>query len=462
MMKILFYADPARIYDMFLPSVTVLRDHLFNFCGKALLASGKVELKAVVPEIAGWQAAETDGVGGIDLLPMRLGELRDIFPDCKSLDAMQQAFFRDELDELQRTRLSDWFRRRLGDWQPDIVIAFPTQTAPLRKLFPAALCLTMENGIFSRFPGPRMLRFEPVDFLNGFLNRYRAGIWNWPITDEKRAAVERFRSRLTEALIGICPYKDELEQLRTRFAHLVLCPVPAGNFYGEAAFDDQFVWLSDLMGRIPKDIGVIVTFHDNVTSQLNAQTIRFFQSRYENLLTFEPKGLVPGSVAFFPFVDAILNCETMTGAQGMLVCPRIVSLDKTYSGWMADAAGVDALADVLARPAADRAPLIYWYMTHFAVGEHRFDDPEWYFGYFQGLLERYRAKGIAFDLFAESESFETVAELVLNAIRRNTEDSTRRMSICRRCRKSVLMLLARWFRRLSKTCERHSGPKRFS
>ena len=458
MVKILFYADPARIYDMFLPSVTVLRDHLFNFCGKALQASGQVEMKAVVSEIAGWQA--TDGIDGIELLPMRIEELRDLFPDCKSLDAMQRAFFCDGLDGRQLARLEGWLKNRLGDWQPDIVIAFPTQTAPLRKIFPAALCLTMENGIFSRHPGPRMLRFEPVDFMNGFLNRYRAEIWNYPITEENRVAVERFRRQLTEALSRVCPYKKELEQLRTQFAHLVLCPVPAGNFYGEAAFDDQFVWLADLMGRIPKEIGVIVTFHDNVSAQLNAKTIRFFQSRYKNLLVFDPKGLLAGSAVFFPFVDAILNCETMTGAQGMLVCPRIVSLDKTYSGWMADATGADSLADVLARPVADRVPLVYWYLTHFTVGENRFDDPTWYLGYFQGLLERYRANGITFDLFVENESFETVAGVVMNAIRRNTEDSIGRMSICSRCRRSVLRRLARWFRRLSKTCERHSGQKK--
>lgn len=459
MTKLLFYADPARIYDMFLPSLTVMRDHLCNFCGKALLASGKFELKAVVPEIAGWQAAEAGGIGGIELRPMPLEDLRDVFPGCKSLDAMQRAFFRDELDERQRTRLADWFGRWLGDWQPDIVIAFPTQTAPLRKVFPAALCLTMENGIFSRYPWPRMLRFEPVDFMNGFLNRYRAEIWNYPITEENRAAVARFRSQLTELLRGVCPHRDELEELRTRFAHLVLCPVPAGNFYGEAAFDDQFVWLSGLMGRIPRDVGVIVTFHDNVSAQLNARTIRFFKSKYENLLTFETRGLSLGSAVFYPFVDAILNCETMTGAQGMLVCPRIVSLDKSYSTWMADATGVDSLADVLARPAADRVPLIYWYLTHFTVGENRFNDSAWYLGYFQGLLERYREKGVTFDLFAANEDVESVANCILETFNRNLEGFERQREHCRRCRKSLWGRLACGLLRLSERCERLSGQK---
>ena len=43
-MKILIYADPSCLYDVFLPSIQVMRDHLLRFCGRALLASGKVEI----------------------------------------------------------------------------------------------------------------------------------------------------------------------------------------------------------------------------------------------------------------------------------------------------------------------------------------------------------------------------------------------------------------------------------
>ena len=63
-MKILIYADPSCLYDVFLPSIQVMRDHLLRFCGRALLASGKVEIRAVVSEITRWQAGGADELEG--------------------------------------------------------------------------------------------------------------------------------------------------------------------------------------------------------------------------------------------------------------------------------------------------------------------------------------------------------------------------------------------------------------
>ena len=364
-MKILIYADPSCLYDVFLPSIQVMRDHLLRFCGRALFASGKVEIRAVVSEITRWQADGTDELEGIGLIEFPYADLCRIFPDCRSLDALQLAFFKGRPDDTQKRALADWFARRLGTWQPDVVLVFPTQPTLLREIFPQALCLTMENGIFSRFPFPRSLRFEPVDFMNGFPNRYREQIRNFQIGPEEREAVRAFCHRLTELLVGLCPRCAELEALRSRFRHLVLCPVPASNRYEEAAKDDQILWLMEVMEGVPSDIGVLITFHDNVDSQLNERTVAFLRARYPNLVAFDVGRRSLPSAFYFPFVDAILNCETMTGTQGMLVCPRIIALDRTYSAWMADGIGLASLPDVLARPAPDRSAMIYWYLTHF-------------------------------------------------------------------------------------------------
>ena len=417
-MKILIYADPSCLYDVFLPSIQVMRDHLLRFCGRALLASGKVEIRAVVSEITRWQAGGADELEGIGLIEFSYADLCRIFSGCRSLDAMQLAFFNAQADDSQKRALADWFARRLGTWQPDVVLVFPTQPTLLREIFPQALCLTMENGIFSRFPFPRSLRFEPVDFMNGFPNRYREQIRNFQIGPEEREAVRAFCHRLTELLVGLCPRCAELEALRSRFRHLVLCPVPASNRYEEAAKDDQILWLMEVMEGVPSDIGVLITFHDNVDSQLNERTVAFLRARYPNLVAFDVGRRSLPSAFYFPFVDAILNCETMTGTQGMLVCPRIIALDRTYSAWMADGVGLASLPDVLARPAPDRSAMIYWYLTHFTVMEGRFDDADWYYGFLSGLLERYRRDGVTFGLFARTEAFSTVADQVLGSCER--------------------------------------------
>ena len=299
-MKILIYADPSCLYDVFLPSIQVMRDHLLRFCGRALLASGKVEIRAVVSEITRWQAGGADELEGIGLIEFSYADLCRIFSGCRSLDAMQLAFFNAQADDSQKRALADWFARRLGTWQPDVVLVFPTQPTLLREIFPQALCLTMENGIFSRFPFPRSLRFEPVDFMNGFPNRYREQIRNFQIGPEEREAVRAFCHRLTELLVGLCPRCAELEALRSRFRHLVLCPVPASNRYEEAAKDDQILWLMEVMEGVPSDIGVLITFHDNVDSQLNERTVAFLRARYPNMVAFDVGRRSLPSAFYFP------------------------------------------------------------------------------------------------------------------------------------------------------------------
>lgn len=417
MMKVLFYADPARLYDSFCPSWTVLRDHLFRFCGKALLASGQVEVKAVVSEIARWQAKRGEPEPGLDLIEMSDADLRRTFPDCKSLSAMVLAFFHGKLDDGQMHVLADWFAVRLKGWSPDIVIAYPTQTLPLQRIFPKAFCLTMENGLFSRYPFRRTLRFDPIGFLHGFPRRFRDEIWNFPVDDGRRRAVREFRDGLCARVRDCCPVKPWWAELRRRFRHLVLCPVPSANPYGESSFDDQFLWLSDVMERVPQDVGVVITFHDSVGSQLNATLLEYFKAKHPNLIVYRFDDAISSqSLWVFPFVDAVLNCDSMTGLLGMLFGARVVALDRTYSGWFADGEGIDALPGVLAREPKDRTGMIYWLMTHFTVTEDRFDDATWYFSYFRDKLEAFRRDGVTFGLFGEVESFDVVAGFVLKSL----------------------------------------------
>lgn len=463
-MKILFYASPTRLFEDYARSVDVLRDHLWLFCGEALHRSGEVELKAIVSEIAAWQNASENLLAGIDVIPLPFDVLRRVFPGARSLTQMHLDYFLDELTDEGRAILARELRSRLSDWEPDIVIAYPTNFWPLRRIFPGALCLTMENGMFSRPPFPRALRFEPVEFRNGFLNRYRDEIRGFSVTPRERAAVKRLRDGLRELLTKACPVdiRAELGRAKSRFRHLVLCPVPTGNFCGEAAWDDQFLWLTDVMERVPPDVGVIVTFHDEVGSQLNFRTFGYFQSRFPNLLAFGTREWRPLSHIFFPFVDAILNCETMTGTLGMLICPRIVSLDRSYSAWMADACGLESLGIVLDRPGLDRTGMICWYLTRFNVYARHFGDSAWYVGYFQRLIAAFSEYGISFDLLGQLEDVGEVVDYLLDFVRSQFEEmrlASERERYSRRClygkvANRLRKLMTHWRRMAEKRAEK--------
>lgn len=451
MIRLLFYVDPALLFEQFVSTATVLNDHLLQFCGEALKKSGKFELKAVVSEIGKWEQESGQGPFGLELVVIPMERLRAALGGLKSLDAMRQAFFTDALDEAARIRFATLLEETLGGWKPDIILSYPTAFTPLQRVFPEALCLVMENGLFSRFPFPRALRFDSVGFLHGFPNRHAEEIRNFPVTDSQREQVSSFRSQLNALIDRYNPYLREIGEMRRRYRRLVLCPVPVANFYGEAAFDDQYVWLTNLMERMPRDIGVIATFHDSLSAQLNARTSGYFASRYPNLVFFQRPGVGVASFWFFPHVDAILNCETMTGLQGLLSGPRVISLDRSYSDWFSQGRGIESLEAALDVPPEDRDGLIFWTMTRFMVFARRFDDADWYANYFANKLSRYRAGETGFDFYDKIEDFGEVAEWLLLEAEENLkkEESRRRalrQSVLRKVGKRIVKV-GEWFLR---------------
>lgn len=423
-MKILFYVDPAKLFDSYSYSVAVLHDHLLRFCGSALLRSEKVELKAIVSEVAVSQNRATGILGSLDVRPFPYGDLRRVFPDGRSLADFSLRNFRGDLTDDEQARFSAVVRGILGDWEPDIVISFPANFGPVRRTFPKALCLVMENGVFSRAPLPRTLRFDALGLMHGFPNRYAREIFDTPLDEGQRRKVAEFVAGIRDRVSRASPWAGELAEARARYRHLLLCPVPYGNFYGEAAYDDQFLWLEDVLERVPADCGVVITFHGDISAQVNGRTIGYFRERHPNLLAFESDDPVRSqSLWFFPFVDAILNCETMTGLLGSIFGPKVVALDRTYSGWFADGIGLESLPQALSSSGRDRAGLIHWLMTHFTVYENRFDDPDWYCRYFEDKLARYRRSGVGFGLYGQIEDFGAVADDILSRLDRPFEST---------------------------------------
>lgn len=412
-MKILFYADPTRCWESFSRSADVLADHLVNFFGAALLASGQAEIKAVVSDVTAEQGRGDARFAGIELIPFDEADLRRVFPDCRSLDAMTLAFFRDELTPAGRDAFRSILVERLRGWTPDVIVAYPTNFGPLRTVFPDALCLIEENGIVSRSPFPRSLRFESVSFMNGFANAHASELRALRATSAERAELVRLRDGLRRILGSVNPHRAEMEAIRGRFRRLVLAPVPASNFYGESEWDDQVLWLRDVLAHVPSDVGVIATFHDNVGAQLNGRLADVLRARHPNLIAKCGGGYENQSVWLMPYVDAVLNCESMTGFLGLLLGVRMIALDRSYSGWAAESAGIGSVAETLERPPQDFDGLVVWLLTRFTVFERRFGDGDWYVRWFADKLAAFRRGDTGLGLYGQGEELKDVVDFLL-------------------------------------------------
>lgn len=418
-MKILLYQEPTTTTDIPYPESKVCKEHLYDWLAKYLITFEDVEVMTVVSELTYIQNQQFHDIDILKPICFKDEYLTQIFPNCLSIQEMFLKIFNSDLSDEEYTKFQEIIKKILPDFEPDIVIDFQIHNDLLKKAYPNALHLLVENGLFSRPPFPRSLRYEPIHFLNGFLNKYENEIRNFSISEQQRESFCNFKRDVRKIIDDNNPLKDALKELKTKYRYLLLCPIPADNLYKETKYDDQYLYLLDILNKIPNDIGLIITFHDSCTSQLNTGIINTLQQKYKNLIYFPVKcnSYISHSLYFFEYCDAIINMHTMTGTQSMLWDLKVISLDRRYSKWFCDKQGLDNLDEFLSEPQKDKTNIIYWYMTHFSVYTHCTQKPNWYYNYFKNKLDSYRKNGITFNLFEQTEDFEEISKYILDYLK---------------------------------------------
>ena len=426
-MKILLYYEPSMFGDGFLgtSSYKMIVDHLLGFTAKCLIGRPEVEFRTVVSEAAAFRNAETHALDPLNPVVVTDDEVFAVADGGSTMQALFFKMFHQRLSAEEERRYVGLIRRKLGAWEPDVIVTFPVHNDYLKRIYPRALVLNNENGMLSRKPFPRCLRYETMGYVRSFTNAYAREIGAFPVPDRMAGRVEEFRRAVQAAVDRInVMQRNFMSEQRRRFRHLVLLPVIWGNEYEECEYDDDFSFFNGVLSSLPRDIGVVVTRHDNTGGKLNDNTLPYVREKFPNVIF--PTDCESGigeyssqSLNYFGSVDAVLNCMTTTGLQATLWNTRVIALDRHYSHWFADSIGLGGLEDTLSRPVRDRTSLLYWYFTHYAVFTHRYEDGDWMYRFLSEKLEHFRAHGVTFDLFGRIEDFGEIADRVI----RHVEDS---------------------------------------
>ncbi len=425
-MNILLYYEVSVFTDGFsgFPSIEGIKYHLDKYCGSALLKNKDVDIKMIIPEICSFYNSKNHVLDKFNPITIYDNELLKCYDNKYTFGKIWQKVFLDNLTDTERENCAKLFKSKLGDWVPDLIITFPTNNRSLDKAFPNALQVNNENGIFSRYPFMRTLRFEPLGYVSNFTNKFVDKIKNYTITDEENAKVDNFRTQIIELIEKYNPYKKQIAKLKKKFKYLVLLPIITDNFSEEANCDDSFLYLDSVLQKIPEHIGVIITKHDGIQDMLNDRVLDYLQSKYKNLITIDRNILVDNkrkptsmSLPFFNHVDAVINCYSSTGLQACLWNTRIIANDKLYSHWFADKIGLDNIDDFLRTPVKNKNAMLHWYLTHFVVYEDKFNDNEWYYNYFKTKIEKYRKEGITFDFFDKTRDFNEISEYIISYVK---------------------------------------------
>ena len=267
----------------------------------------------------------------------------------------------------------------------DIIVSF-APVPYLKEIYPKALVLNYEFGIFSREPFPLTFFLDPVG-PGGYSYIKENGlkvIEDINLSDKEKKDFANFKKKIKEIVLKNNPFKEKIKKLREKYKYIILLPLQGSNFYlfnPQKDYKTQFEYLEDVLISLDKyeDIGIIVTEHpgEKVLNQVN---LDYFKENYSNFIFFENiEGYQGISQLILPFIDAVINVSSTIAYHTLLWGKKLVTIGKTHLVEFSDSSNLEDIKQVLENESnfENREKLFYWLIMNYIIPEEYIKNEEW-------------------------------------------------------------------------------------
>lgn len=267
----------------------------------------------------------------------------------------------------------------------DIIITF-SPIPYLEEIYPKALILHYEYGMFSRKPFPTTYYLDPIGiggyaYLDKFFNTINE---SFKFDERDKKIWNDFLNEVNKLILSNNPFKEEIEQLKTKYDKIILLPLQFNNHYlfdFQINYKSQFEYLEDVLIKTSKfsNIGILVTQHPS-NNFLNLENLKYFRSRYSNFIYLDKTNDYSSvSPLLVPFVDGIITVSTAVGYYALLWNKKLITLGKNYLEKFSDSSDLSQLDVVLSEKLnnEDKNKIIYWLLTHYFIPENYIKNSEW-------------------------------------------------------------------------------------
>ena len=278
-------------------------------------------------------------------------------------------------------------KKTLGnDYLPDVVISFSTSPF-FHKIYPSALLLYHEYGMFSRAPYPETFYLDPCGMTSrNFPAVHAAQINAIPAAKPFIDELGKYRAAICESLCSNELLDAYFKGIRRCFRKMLLLPMGYEGFADARVnfpYQTQFEFVEHVLANTPKDVAVILTQHPHVRA-FSDETISslkmlngnlFHEPWYSNVSCF--------SQIAIPYCDACITQSSSLGYQAIFHNKLFFSVGGFCEG-IADAHSVQEIPAALEQSPITRDNFLVWMLrNHIADVE---DLPD----YLQGLLTAWR------------------------------------------------------------------------
>lgn len=283
-----------------------------------------------------------------------------------------------------RDVFSEYLKRLLGAWKPDVILSF-SPVPFLQRLFPEARVLHVEVGIFSRKPFPLTLYFDPCGmFKDSLLCRQSDRILAFRASQEELAFVDKLRHIYIEQGVSrLLPRAREIYGARlSGFRKKVLLPLQFSGYYAFDAncrFGSQFDYLQEVLEKVPQDIAVVVTEHPDNPS-VTDDVARYLARKYPHFVwSAQGRDIYASSQVLMLMCDAVITVSSAVGIQALLYERPVISIGNSYVTPFADGHCLSNVVDVLNDGyKSERSHVLYWLLSRYYVGIDSVCNSAWF------------------------------------------------------------------------------------
>ena len=236
-----------------------------------------------------------------------------------------------------------YFSKLFAGWEPDVIFCWEFPTNLFRQLFPKALVLDIMPGAYMRPPYPKTISIDPLGlYKNSFLQSYSADTDYSDLDD--LSDFYKIRDMYSNYFNNDIDVKNVILDLvdpDRRFDKYWLVPLQVSGyfgFYANTKYRDQFEFLTDVLAKAPKNVGVIFTQYigslvsDKVISNRNLGYIRNLHSNF--LYSTEFEKLDNLSQYIIPWVDTVVTVSSTLGFQALLHGKKLISPSTSHLSYV--------------------------------------------------------------------------------------------------------------------------------
>lgn len=328
-----------------------------------------------------------------DIKIIPLDELNNIYNDYREAATYN---YHNCHDNKKSIRLISLIKKTLKDWEPELIIMHETHAPFLKETYPSALILHAMYGMTFKEPYPQTYLFDAKGLYSNSIFNSEDVLYSIEISTKDIRILKQIKNWYAQQIVPHDPVWGTIEKYQSRFEKLILLPLQVDGYY---AFDEcsnyknQLEFLTDVLNRVPKTWGIVVTRHSNYDSSITQTKFLKLKLTHENLIQLDAFDNIPYvSQALLPHMDAVISISSSLALQTLLFNKPLILAGDSHINKIATCT-LEKISEVFNKPYDETTNfkiLKFFFLKYHLLHHSKVENPKFLYQYLNEYFQNWQ------------------------------------------------------------------------